>query len=152
MKQRGNIPSRSARHFDKKVHSKTSRIHALTFFRQLVRTRVLGKAEKLLSRLEKFLHNEVPRTFRRRHALLARCTNKQCEECQGITMKYCKMIPGLDSHLTSFLTGEPAGGAGAAGQPDRRAALRHGQAILGARAGHGMMKKQRRIGNTTAFR
>ena len=56
------------------------------------------------------------------------------------------------NNLITFLTGEPAGGAGAAGQPDRRAALRHGQAILGARAGHGMMQKQRRIGNTTAFR
>ena len=67
-------------------------------------------------------------------------------------MKYCKMIPGLDSHLTSFLTGEPAGGAGAAGQPDRRAALRHGQAILGARTRHGMTKKQRHIGNSIAYR
>ena len=71
-----------------------------------------------------------------------------------LSNKYEEILPGFTpaNNLITFLAGEPVGGAGAAGQPDRRAALRHGQAILGARAGRGMTKKQRRICNNTAYR
>ena len=44
------------------------------------------------------------------------------------------------------LAGEPTGAAGGARQPDRRAALRHGQALLGAGTRHGMfVRPQRRM-------
>ena len=57
-----------------------------------------------------------------------------------LTVPRSRITPA--NNFIPFLTGEPAGGAGAAGQPDRRAALRHGQAVLGARAGHGMSESK----------
>ena len=82
----------------------------------------MGKL-KLLSSL-KFFHSDVPNCLKK--FKLEKAWQPQ------------STVPDITEHFPSFLVGEPTGGAGAASQPDRRAALRHGQALLGTRAGHGI--------------